>query len=1046
MDEGARRALQHLRFDWAASTEDVWRPSSTHVPELNEHALRAIMAAFDDADASPGSSPLSVAVVGEHGSGKTHVLGAAHQQVSHRGYFFPVSLHIRDFWTGIAKSYLEGLRQPGPDGRSQQARWLDLLANRLKLSLEQEARLASRASMTKPFLDEIIDRLERLSPRWGRESRHVARALVLLETGDTTARDLAESYLTGDEESVAGERIRWDILPTARPARERVRAISRLLALTGPTLLTIDQIDELTGRSTRGSEDVEPETLDVLDQFMVGLMDLRDTTARTATVVACQPHSWEQIRRFAIGSALDRFEQPEIHLGRIPSPEVGRALIAAWFAPRYEKAGFSAPYPTWPVLPQAFDEVVHLNARQLLQTVRRHVQSCLDSGELREMTTLQEQPQHVRVVEAPSALSVLDEKFATLVSTVDVRDALQPETENTRMSEILEGALNCYAIERAGPFEVAPRPGGNPWFHAQLRQPAENAGADRSWSFRAIATTSAPSSQRVLKRVQDSAGLDPAFPHRRAYVLRTGNWPTATLKAGKRLADFRKAGGVLIDGVSHDDLKVFAALTQLRNAMDPEFDTWLRARTPASRTTLFRAVFGAPGPSGNGATPAPEPPSDPVEPLFAWPPTDQDSDPAPLTGPEPEDVPAVPLGTAEDGTDVRGSLLSLRKHTAVFAGSGSGKTVLLRRLIEECALQGVSSIVLDPNNDLARLGDRWPAPPPGWRPGDAVRAERYLRETEVVVWTPRVEGGRPLSFQPLPDLATLVDDPDEFGQALETAVAALAPRARVAGATAKADRAQALLREVLTEFAHRGGGDLEAFLDLLADLPEGITSFTRASTVATDLAETLRAAVINDPLFGGRGTAFDPAALLTPTSGKRARISVISLVGLPGDQQRQGFVNQLQMALFAWIKNHPAGDRPLRGLFVMDEAQTLAPSGAMTACTASTLALVSQARKYGLGLVFATQAPKGIHNRIVGNTATQYFGFINSPVQVAAAKEMAAQRGSSVVDISRLGAGEFYLVTEGEPFRRISSPMCLSHHPSSALTPEEVVTRARIGR
>jgi DNA helicase HerA-like ATPase len=148
------------------------------------------------------------------------------------------------------------------------------------------------------------------------------------------------------------------------------------------------------------------------------------------------------------------------------------------------------------------------------------------------------------------------------------------------------------------------------------------------------------------------------------------------------------------------------------------------------------------------------------------------------------------------------------------------------------------------------------------------------------------------------------------------------------------------------------------------------------------------------------------------------------------------------MALFAWIKRNPANDRPLGGLFVMDEAQTLAPSGAMTACTTSTLALVAQARKYGLGLVFATQAPKGIHNRIVGNAATQFFGFINSPTQVAAAKEMAAARNSTVLDISRLHAGEFYAVMEGTPFRKITAPMCLSHHPSSALTAEEVLARA----
>ena len=143
--------------------------------------------------------------------------------------------------------------------------------------------------------------------------------------------------------------------------------------------------------------------------------------------------------------------------------------------------------------------------------------------------------------------------------------------------------------------------------------------------------------------------------------------------------------------------------------------------------------------------------------------------------------------------------------------------------------------------------------------------------------------------------------------------------------------------------------------------------------------------MVNDPLFGGAGVAADPGLLLTPPPGKLARVSVIGFIGLPSEEQRQSFVNQLQMALFARIKKHPAGDRPLGGLFVMDEAQTLAPSGAMTACTQSTLHLASQARKYGLGLVFATQAPKSLHNRIPGNAATQFFGTPNAPVQIATA-------------------------------------------------------------
>ena len=64
----------------------------------------------------------------------------------------------------------------------------------------------------------------------------------------------------------------------------------------------------------------------------------------------------------------------------------------------------------------------------------------------------------------------------------------------------------------------------------------------------------------------------------------------------------------------------------------------------------------------------------------------------------------------------------------------------------------------------------------------------------------------------------------------------------------------------------------------------------------------------------------------------------------------------------------------------------------MTACTREHAALASQARKYGLGLVFATQAPRGLKTNIPGNAATQFYGLLNAPVQIAAAKEMARRR------------------------------------------------------
>ena len=50
--------------------------------------------------------------------------------------------------------------------------------------------------------------------------------------------------------------------------------------------------------------------------------------------------------------------------------------------------------------------------------------------------------------------------------------------------------------------------------------------------------------------------------------------------------------------------------------------------------------------------------------------------------------------------------------------------------------------------------------------------------------------------------------------------------------------------------------------------------------------------------------------------------------------------------------------------------------------------------------------------------------------------------GSSLPDVGRLKAAEFYLATEGTGYRKFRAPMCLTQH-SGALTPEEVLRRAR---
>jgi hypothetical protein len=93
-------------------------------------------------------------------------------------------------------------------------------------------------------------------------------------------------------------------------------------------------------------------------------------------------------------------------------------------------------------------------------------------------------------------------------------------------------------------------------------------------------------------------------------------------------------------------------------------------------------------------------------------------------------------------------------------------------------------------------------------------------------------------------------------------------------------------------------------------------------------------------------------------------------------------------------------------------------------------------------MLFATQQPKGLHNSIPNNSMTQFYGRLSSPAQIDAARQLARAKGSDVPDIGRLKAGQFYVATEDSGFRKVRTPMCLSYHPRSPLTEEEVIKRA----
>lgn len=982
-------------------TKAIWQDDTVVIEALHGEAFKNVMQRHRQLN--EGGACKNIVLEGRAGAGKSHFLGRVRRDVVHAGDFF-IAVHLTQanaFWQAVALCYAMALDRPH-SGVTQRQILLDALLGACGI----------REDTTLPLLAGEVDEAalpavrSALAKRLGRtpEARtaaDIALALILLNSEDGEHQDIAYSIFEGFEiENEA--RTRVGLKAGQFHPREVVRAIDRLAGACGKVfVVALDQLDGLIAIAHKALAEGDKSEINILAN---DLMDFSEITEHTIIILSCLRASWALIRDEAIQTAQYRFTD-SVRLGDIPSPECGRDLIAQVLGREYARMGFTPPYPTWPVAREAFEDAPDYTPRGLIITVERHAKACAANGAVTELKRLADADTSAEPEPLPPEPDALDKRFAALKAAATVPAPADTALE-TILPPLLSSALTAFIGENAGAAQLSldSIDETKPAVNARLRLALDAEREDEiHWSFRVIAQSHGRAQLSRLQAAVTASGLG---RQRHLVIIRNTSWSTGA-KTREVLGAVENRGGI-VEPLAEEDFRTFKALHDLFNERPDGMGAWLRARRPASSTALLRRI----------ELPAPRP-----------------------------DLPAdhILIGrTPGEGRTITLALSELRRHAAVFAGSGSGKTVLLRRLIEACALEGVSSIVLDPNNDLARLGTVQDGPHPGWLPGDTDLARRYESEVETVVWTPRMSGGRPLSFAPLAGLSG-IGEGDDFEVALDCAVDLLAPRARLSLATAKGQQGRAVLKQAVRAYVRRGEDSLRGFFRFLAALPEGVSELENAEKFAADIAETLKAESINDPMFGDVGEAMDPAALLTPSRDKRARVSVISFVGLPNLEQQQQFVSQLQLAVFSWIKKHPAGDRPLGGLFVMDEAQNFAPSGASTPSTATTLALASQARKYGLGLLFATQAPKGLHNRIPGNCATQIFGFLNASAQIAAANELAASRGGRVPEIAKLRPGQFYVASDGLAFQRIDTPFCLTHHPPSPLTQEEILGLAANG-
>jgi DNA helicase HerA-like ATPase len=356
----------------------------------------------------------------------------------------------------------------------------------------------------------------------------------------------------------------------------------------------------------------------------------------------------------------------------------------------------------------------------------------------------------------------------------------------------------------------------------------------------------------------------------------------------------------------------------------------------------------------------------------------------------------------------------LTTHAVCLGMTGSGKTGLGVILLEEAALDGVPSLIIDPKGDMTNLlltfPDLLPEDFRPWvNPDDARRKDldldtyaarmadlwrngltgtgqepdriRRLKESaEFSIFTPGSSAGRQVSILDTLKAPSLSWDTDSelLRDKIESIVSALLGLVDVEADPVRS-REHILLSNIF-EHVWRAGEDLD-LAQLILRVQKPPFSQLGVFPVETFYPEKDRMGLamllnglIASPAFADwiQGEPLEIDRLLFGPSGK-PQVSILYIAHL-SDAERQFFITLLLEQVVSWMRAQ-SGTTSLRALVYMDEVfGYLPPHPGNPPTKKPLLTLLKQARAFGLGLILATQNPVDLDYKALSNAGTWFIG------------------------------------------------------------------------
>jgi len=307
------------------------------------------------------------------------------------------------------------------------------------------------------------------------------------------------------------------------------------------------------------------------------------------------------------------------------------------------------------------------------------------------------------------------------------------------------------------------------------------------------------------------------------------------------------------------------------------------------------------------------------------------------------------IGELEDKTPVTIHTGTLLRHLVCFGATGSGKTVASKVLCEELLKQRVPVIAIDPQGDIASMALKFS--------GKDVGTSGLAAAAEFVVWTPASSAGRQVCVRPFG-----VDLPQDREERVRSIGRLAMNVTELLGLSRRdIDKARAIAEIVLTDAAEKKRfpktfADLSARLELPSDdLRERVQQVADLNLVERMRQSVNRLSIGSRKLLFEDGEPLDVEAMLGlgEHAGPRTRMSIVYLNTLSSQEEKDFFIGLLVEQLYCWMLKRPSST--LQAVLYIDELAPFLPPVRKTACKEGLLLLIRQARKYGIGMILATQ-------------------------------------------------------------------------------------------